>query len=46
MPQVSASTTIEIDDWTAINDTVKRGQYRSMSHFIREAIKDKLKETE
>ena len=46
VPRVTATTSIPLEDWEAIQDQVRKGIYSNMSHFIREAIKQKLEETE
>jgi len=46
MPQTTVSAQIPIEHWYMINETVKRGECKNISEFIREAIKQKLKETE
>jgi len=45
MPNVSASTSLPIEDWVAIDEAVKQGNYESMSEFIRKAVRKLLEET-
>ena len=46
MPSVTATAMIPYEDWIAIDEAVKKGQYGSRSDFIRRAIKKLLEETE
>jgi len=46
VPRVTATASIPIEDWEAIQTQIRKGIYSNMSQFIREAIQEKLKETE
>jgi len=45
MPSVTATTMIPYEDWIAIDEAVKKGQYESKSDFIRQAVRKLLEET-
>ena len=42
VPRVTATASISLEDWEAIQEQVRKGIYNNMSQFIREAIREKL----
>lgn len=43
MPNVNVTATIPYEDWQHMNQLIKDDQFKNISQFIREAVRDKIR---